>query len=376
MPGTRGGATPAHGDATLLEARSGEPADAADTPGSRTTQSRSATSSSTVTSSVPSSVRVQAPARLHLGFLDPGASLGRRFGSLGLVVEGFDTVVSLTRAASDEWHAAQAPERDALVRAQAAVAALREATGARDPLSVRLEQVPPPHAGFGSGTQLALAIGRAFATLHGRVIETPALARITGRGLRSGVGIAGFDAGGLLVDAGPDAGGGPAPLVARVDLPTAWRVLLLLDPRVEGLHGDAERAALAHLEPLPRDRAAALCHDTLMQVLPGAIGGDFASFAAGINRMQRTLGEHFAPAQQGRAYTSVDVGRALELLARERPAAIGQSSWGPTGFAVLPSTEGLESWLERARADGLIDPALAWRVVPSRARGAVVSRSL
>ena len=28
-------------------------------------------------------VRVAAPARLHLGFLDPAATLGRRFGSVG-----------------------------------------------------------------------------------------------------------------------------------------------------------------------------------------------------------------------------------------------------------------------------------------------------
>ena len=38
-------------------------------------------------------VRVAAPARLHLGFLDPAATLGRRFGSVGLVLDGLDTVV-------------------------------------------------------------------------------------------------------------------------------------------------------------------------------------------------------------------------------------------------------------------------------------------
>ena len=340
-------------------------------------------------------VRVTAPARLHLGFLDPGASLGRRFGSLGLVIEGFDTVVMLGRAAiggdDDLILAAGALERHAVPRAREVLAALRDATGMRDALTLHLEQVPTAHAGFGTGTQLALAIGRAFATLHGLVIETPALARITGRGLRSGVGIAGFDVGGLLVDAGPSpapprggAGaseldapfpsGEPAPLVARVELPAAWRVLLVLDPRASGLHGDAERAALAQLPPLPREQAAALCHDTLMQVLPGAMEGDFASFAAGLNRMQRLLGEHFAPAQDGRAFTSAAVGHALEALAAVRPAAIGQSSWGPTGFAIVPGTDGLDAWLERARGDGVVDAALECRVVQPRARGAVVAR--
>jgi len=35
----------------------------------------------------PNSVRVTAPARLHLGFLDLNGGLGRRFGSLGLALE-------------------------------------------------------------------------------------------------------------------------------------------------------------------------------------------------------------------------------------------------------------------------------------------------
>ena len=34
--------------------------------------------------------------RLHLGFLDPSGSLGRRFGSVGLAIEGFDPVAYFT----------------------------------------------------------------------------------------------------------------------------------------------------------------------------------------------------------------------------------------------------------------------------------------
>ena len=43
-------------------------------------------------------VRVEAPARLHLGFIDVSGSLGRRFGSLGLTLEELSTVLSLRRA--------------------------------------------------------------------------------------------------------------------------------------------------------------------------------------------------------------------------------------------------------------------------------------
>ena len=46
------------------------------------------------------SVRVVAAARLHLGFLDLEGSLGRRFGSLGLTVEGIAIRVRVERAES------------------------------------------------------------------------------------------------------------------------------------------------------------------------------------------------------------------------------------------------------------------------------------
>ena len=152
-------------------------------------------------------VRVQAPGRLHLGFLDPAATLGRRFGSLGLVVDGFETVVEL-RPAEHDLDLADHPAAQAeLPRARAHLDSVRRALRAQGlavpPLQLRLQQVLPAHAGLGSGTQLALAVGRALSQLMGAPLAAADLARITGRGLRSGVGIAGFDQGGLLLDGGP-----------------------------------------------------------------------------------------------------------------------------------------------------------------------------
>src|SRR5260221_3091872 len=42
-------------------------------------------------------VEVFAPARLHLGFLDLNGGLGRRFGSLGLAIDGLRTRVKVMR---------------------------------------------------------------------------------------------------------------------------------------------------------------------------------------------------------------------------------------------------------------------------------------
>ena len=317
--------------------------------------------------------RVHAPGRLHLGFLDPSATLGRRFGSLGLVVEGFETIVDLRPARRDVSSATGPDESTELPRALAHLETLRGISGRRDPLDLHIAQVLPAHAGFGSGTQLALAVGHAFCRLHDLRYGSSELARLLGRGQRSGVGIAGFDRGGLLLDGGPRADGTPAPLISRLALPPQWRVLLVLDPRRRGLSGAGEKAALARLAPLPREAAAEVCHEVLMRVLPGAAAGEFDAFALGLSRMQAILGGHFAPAQDGSAFASAAVRRAIEAVAAHTPAAIGQSSWGPTGFAVLPSSAAAEAALAAARAAGAVDAALAVHVVRSRDHGASIT---
>ena len=319
-------------------------------------------------------VSVSAPGRLHLGFLDPSGSLGRSFGSLGVVIDGFTTEVELTASESDNLTGDTPAAEAELERAAAHLERLRQRSGCHAPLSLRLRRVLSAHAGFGSGTQLASAIGRAFAEWHGLDLDTATLAQWLGRGLRSGIGIAGFDVGGLLLDGGPGPGGLPAPLLSRIAFPPAWRIVVVQDPAHRGLSGGEEKKAIAALPPLPQAAAAEICHQVLMRVLPGAAATEFAPFAAGINRMQQLLGEHFAPAQGG-IYTSAAVGRLMHWFAdasRGHDAAIGQSSWGPTSFAIVPSHVRAEMLVDAARAAGQLDPRLELRIVSGRNRGAVV----
>lgn len=319
-------------------------------------------------------VRVHAPARLHLGFLDPAGSLGRPWGSLGLAIAGPETIVELGRGETDSL--SSFPGGDAaLARARACLETLRRATDCREPVTLRLRSALPAHVGLGSGTQLALAVGRAFCAAFELQMDSHQLAVLLGRGVRSGIGVASFEHGGLLLDSGPRADGSPAPLLARIAMPPSWRVLLVLDPRCDGLSGAAEKAALAALAPLPRAAAAEVCHQVLMRVLPGAAGAEFAPFAVGVSRVQEVLGAHFAPAQDGRAFTSEAVGRLLGWIAARATAGIGQSSWGPAGFAFLASEAQARTVLEQARAAGVVDPALEILVVGARNHGARASQA-
>jgi predicted sugar kinase len=53
-------------------------------------------------------------------------------------------------------------------------------------------------------------------------------------------------------------------------------------------------------------------------------------------------------------------------------AAIGQSSWGPTGFAIVESQARADALERAARAAGLVEPGLALHIVAPRNRGAEI----
>lgn len=284
------------------------------------------------------------PARLHLGFLDLDGSLGRRFGSIGLPLDGPGTRLTIAAAPQTAITGAQHE------RAGRYLEAMQQRLRLAAPVRLAIEETVPPHAGLGSGTQLALAVAAGLRTLFGLPLEPAADALHLGRGRRSGVGVALFAAGGLVTDGGRSAGSGVAPVVSRIPFPDAWHVLLVRDPARQGLSGAAESAAFTRLPPFRAGDAAALCRLALMQVLPAAADADFAGFTAGIAELQRRLGDHYAPVQGGARFASPTVERLLEGLRPHGAAGIGQSSWGPTGFAFAPSAEAAARLLGAARA--------------------------
>lgn len=275
-------------------------------------------------------VRVEAPARLHFGFLDLHGGLGRRFGSIGLAIDAPSLALSARRAARPSVEGPEADRVRGYVRAAAAH------LGRGEDVAVTVERVIPAHAGFGSGTQLALAVAAAMARLSGEPFAPDAFAATLDRGNRSGVGLRAFTEGGLIVDGGRGADGGPPPVIARLPYPEAWRIVLILDPGMAGVHGTREVEAFRDLPRFPEAQAAEICRIALMQVLPAVALAEPQGFGAGITRIQTLIGDHFAPHQGGR-YASAAVAEALASIAAQGVSGYGQSSWGPTGFALMAS---------------------------------------
>lgn len=280
--------------------------------------------------------RVVAPSRLHFGLFHVPArggpqAGGRAFGGVGLMIDSPAVVVTVQPAESWRFEGRLASRAQAF--AMLFVQSLPET--ARRPFQVLVEQCPDEHTGLGVGTQLGLAVAKALAVESGLGgLPADELAARVGRGERSAIGVHGFDRGGLLVEAGKGAGEAVAPLAAHAALPAAWRVVLFRPP-APAWHGDRERAAFASASAGDPEGLRRLADDA---ILPAARAGDAAAFGEAVHEFNRRAGEPFARAQGG-PYASPAVADLIAELRSRGTRGVGQSSWGPTVFAVVPDAD-------------------------------------
>ena len=274
-----------------------------------------------------SRVRVEAPARLHLGMLAVAGNGPRRFGGLGVSVDRPAVVVEARP--DDELFAEGADAERALAFARRC----REALGLAGGAHLRVVEAIPPHVGLGSGTKLALAVAQALAALGDRAVEAPELAEAAGRAARSAVGTWTFALGGLVVEGGVrrDAGR-PAPLLAHHPMPEQWRVVLVVPTAEAGLSGVAEEEAFRQLVPSP-ERSATIAQLVLTSLLPALVEGEVEEFGVALTRIQQLVGDAFATVQGGRFHPRA--GALVEALLGNGAAGAGQSSWGPAVYGIV-----------------------------------------
>jgi beta-ribofuranosylaminobenzene 5'-phosphate synthase len=313
------------------------------------------------------SITVRAPARLHLGFLDMNGGLGRRFGSLGLAIDACETRITARCAAEMRVCGLEAE------RVRHLLGQLSSVIGSRS-FAISIESAIPAHTGLGSGTQLALALAAALHHLSGRACNVSDDALLTGRGARSGAGIGLFATGGFVVDAGHRQTAAVPPVIARAAFPEAWRVILISDPAERGVSGTEEANAFAALPQFPESAAGDICRRVLMQILPALAEIDFESFGAGISAIQAIVGDYFAPMQGGSRFKSQAVKALLHDLAAAGARGIGQTSWGPTGFAFVPDAATAKELLAAA-APKAAEMQLHMKICKALNRGAMIQQN-
>jgi beta-RFAP synthase len=296
-------------------------------------------------------IRIHAASRLHFGLLNPagaetwltaeGGSLpARRFGGVGLMVEEPGLVLEVERA--QDW-SAEGPHAARALAVASALALRRARAGlplkqamALPAARLRVVAAPPEHVGLGTGTQLALCVARGLAELWGMGTATAILAVAVGRGQRSALGVHGFEHGGFLVEGGKLPNEALGTLLFHHRFPDDWRLLLARPAVPAGLHGPPEERVfqdLAH-EPGTLAQTETLCRLVLLGMLPALLSRDLHGFGEALHDFNRRVGEVFA-ASQGGPYAGPAVAALVKWLRGQGVRGVGQSSWGPTVFAVV-----------------------------------------
>jgi predicted sugar kinase len=140
-------------------------------------------------------------------------------------------------------------------------------------------------------------------------------------------------------------------LQARVNLPSDWRFVLVRTSESPGLAGSDERRTFELVRSTPVSTATQLRKLAEDIILPAARSGTFEQFASGIADYNRLAGSCFALVQQGN-FASAEIAELVTLLQQRGIRGAGQSSWGPTVFAILPdepAARKLATWLVQDR---------------------------
>jgi predicted sugar kinase len=136
-------------------------------------------------------------------------------------------------------------------------------------------------------------------------------------------------------------------LAHRVEIPSPWRFVLILPTSERGLAGPDEADAFDRLSAVPEEVTRELWRIVEEELLPAVQRSDCGAFGDAAYRFGRLAGECFA-AVQGGPFASREIAQLIEKIRDFGVPGVGQSSWGPTVFAICSSdveAQELKRWL-------------------------------
>ncbi len=275
-------------------------------------------------------VIIEAPARLHLGLVKISGKPA--YIAVGLCLEEPFCQLEVKRSSVFRAHGQDAG------RIKTAIKNICAHTGSPLKFSARLTAPLPFHCGLGSGTRHALCAAKAVCLLENKKISSIKLAGLTGRGTRSMMGTALFAKGGFAVDIAGE--------VSRFPAPRQWRVVLI-QPDIsksghDFTHGPNETGMMSKAPACSVREARLLIGSVTSEMIPAIKEDDYKTFEKSLHCLQAGAIKLFGTFQKGSA-SSKNGREILRYLRRIGVRAVGQTSWGPTLFAVLPSLSEAES---------------------------------
>lgn len=304
-------------------------------------------------------VKVTTSARLHLGFMDLNGDLGRLYGSIGVTIKA--PITQLTIEDHDDLVIGEMDDQiKKRITSFLKTFSTHFKTAPRG--IINLEKHIPEHKGLGSGSQLGLALATALTRICNISENNHTLARIAGRGLRSGIGITAFEKGGFIIDGGKRIVSGkkqcnePPSTVLRYNFPASWSFVLVIPEKKVGLSGEQEKEAMGYVSP-SRRISEEICRITMMQLLPALVDEDLEKFGDAVSEIDIRTGTFFKPVQGG-IYSEKSSYTIIRHMIESGAAGAGQSSWGPAVYGLVHENEAsllaerMKDFLERKNITG------------------------
>jgi beta-RFAP synthase len=266
--------------------------------------------------------------------IDLRGDLGRIHGSVGVAIDR-PNIVLKARTATEVR--SEGPRAE---RMRAFATAILDGSGVEGGVELEIVSDIREHSGFGSGTQLGLAVGTALSELYGLALSTEEIALKLGRSMRSGIGTYAFKHGGFIVDGGRSVNRKNVipPLLFHSDVPEDWLFVIGV-PDIEQSHaGLVENDAFRRLEPPPESLIGEISRVLLMQMIPAILEEDIVAFGGAMTAIDFKFGDFWKEVQGGRfSHPLIEAG--VDFLLENGAYGVGQSSWGPAFYGLVEGEE-------------------------------------
>jgi beta-ribofuranosylaminobenzene 5'-phosphate synthase len=279
--------------------------------------------------------------------VDLRGDLGRIYASIGVAIDRPNIILKATYAPEIEISGSRAD------RTRKFAETILDTYEVEAGVKIDVTSDIPEHSGFGSGTQLALAVGTALSELFYLDLHPDEIALKLNRSQRSGIGTYAFQYGGFIVDGGhrTEKRDGVPPLLFRFDIPQDWRFVIGLPKIPKKWSGEVENKTFQDIKLPSKDLGGCISRVLLLQMIPALLEKDIHSFGIAMTNIDRMFGEYWSEPQGG-VYSHPIIKSGIEFLLENGVNGVGQSSWGPTLYGIvegeseaLKITEMLEDYL-------------------------------
>ncbi len=272
---------------------------------------------------------ISTPSRLHFGIMDMRGDLGRLHGSAGVAIETPRLNIQMEEAGETVITGARSD------RAKQIIDQVLREHKVDGGVHLDIQSDIPEHSGFGSGTQLTIALGTALNRVFGLGMTYNEIVVGLGRSRRSGIGTHSFLNGGFIVDGGHavDAPETIPPLIHRSDVPDDWLFVVCIPDINTGFSGAKETNAFKKLEPPPVEIIARVSRLVLMQMIPSILERDITLFGDAMTKFDTIFGAYWAT-MQGGTYSHPRIEECVNHLLMKGAYGAGQSSWGPALYGL------------------------------------------